>query len=133
MDFIEKIEELAKKALSQKNLVTDEAKTKDAIIRPFIELLEYDLSNPEEVQSEYDANLPKTSKDKKVDYAIFIDESPIDEGSPTIIFECKKLGSNLGPDEWGQLCAYFVNLTPVVRYGVLTNGMMKNPSSISIC
>ena len=117
MDFIKRIENWVKESLSQKNLATDEEKTKQALIRPFIgDVLGYNVRNLQEVLPEFDAKSPNTPKDKKVDYAIFID------GSPTIIFECKKLGSDLGYKEWDQLSGYFVSLLEV-RFGVLTNGL----------
>ena len=116
MDFIGNIKKLAKKALSQKDLLDTEEATKNALIMPFIQELGYNVFDPQEVRPEYTADIG-TKKGEKVDYAIFRDDSP------AILFECKALGVALDSSHRGQLFRYFSAITKV-RFGVLTNGLM---------
>ena len=115
MAFIDDIRELAEKARKYKEaeVLGTEAATKTFLIRPFIELLGYDFSDPFEVMPEFTADRG-TKKGEKVDYAILKD------GSPTILFECKAAGVDLDKHT-NQLSRYF-GVTDV-RFGVLTNGI----------
>lgn len=115
MDFIDKIQNLAKRAPSQlENCQTEEA-TKNALIMPFIAALGYDIFDPAEVVPEYTADIG-TKKGEKVDYAIIIDEIP------TILFECKWSGADLSKVHASQLYRYF-NAVQGARFGVITNGI----------
>ncbi len=116
MDFIGNIKKLAEKARSQKDLLDTEEATKNALIMPFIQELGYNVFDPQEVRPEYTADIG-TKKGEKVDYAIFIDDSP------AILFECKALGVALDSSHGGQLFRYFSAIVKV-RFGVLTNGLM---------
>lgn len=112
MAFIDEIRKLSEKALDQKEVLENEEMTKHALVQPFIKLLGYDTSNPDDVVAEY--GVDQYNKRKKVDYAILKD------GSPAILFECKAADADLD-NHVGQLKDYF---HPVpARFGVLTNGI----------
>lgn len=116
MDFIDEIRELAEKALRQKEVLKDnEAATKQALILPFIRLLGYNDEDTSEVWPEYTADAPDKNK-KKVDYAI------LQDGSPTILFECKASDVILNDSHISQLWEYFAPIQEA-RFGVLTNGI----------
>jgi hypothetical protein len=114
MDFIEQLQQLAKRipALCE-HLQTEEA-TKNALVMPFIAALGYDVFNPLEVGPELNADYG-TKKGEKVDYAIKKDDKII------MLFECKHCGGDLSIDHASQLFRYF-SVTEA-RIGVLTNGM----------
>lgn len=115
MDFIEQLQAIAAKAHKQgKYLLTEEA-TKGALVMPFVQVLGYDIFNPEEVVREFTADVG-TKKGEKVDYAI------LREGKPIILFECKKYGSDLDKEHADQLYRYF-SVTEA-RIAVLTNGVV---------
>jgi len=115
MDFIDKIQNLAKRAPSQLEYCQTEEATKTALIMPFINSLGYDVFDPTEVVPEYIADIG-TKKGEKADYAIMI------EGKPVILFECKWSGADLNKEHASQLHRYF-NAVQGARFGVLTNGM----------
>ena len=77
MDFIEEIKALALKMPKYSEMINTEEGTKNALIMPFIKILGYDTSNPFEVVPEFTADID-TKNGKKVDYAIFKDDKPID-------------------------------------------------------
>lgn len=114
MDFIEQLQQLAKRipALCE-HLQTEEA-TKNALVMPFIAALGYDVFNPLEVVPELNADYG-TKKGEKVDYAIKKDDKII------MLFECKHCGGDLSISHASQLFRYF-SVTEA-RIGVLTNGM----------
>ena len=115
MDFIDKIQNLAKRMPGQLEYCQTEEATKAALIMPFINALGYDVFDPTEVVPEYIADIG-TKKGEKVDYAIMIDSKPI------ILFECKWSGADLNKEHASQLHRYF-NAVPETRFGVLTNGV----------
>lgn len=110
--------EEALKLLSQKierhknNIQTEEA-TKTAFIIPFITLLGYDFSNPEEVVPEFTADIG-TKKGEKVDYALLKNDTPV------LIIECKHWKEDLDAHK-SQLHRYF-SVTGA-RFALLTNGI----------
>jgi len=114
MDFIDKIQNLAKRLPSLEYCQTEEA-TKAALIMPFIKALGYDVFNPTEVVPEFIADVGRR-KGEKTDYAIMID------GKPVILFECKWSGADLNKEHASQLHRYF-NAVQETRFGVLTNGV----------
>lgn len=117
MEFIEKIKELAERAKQLKeNLQTEEA-TKNALIMPFINSLEYDVFNPLEVVPEYVADVG-VKKGEKVDYAI------LKEGKPIILIECKKIEDDkLDVKKHAtQLFRYFT--ATEAKFIILTNGII---------
>ena len=83
MDFIERIDVLAKRIPQiAASLHTEEA-TKNALIMPFLHtVLGYDIFNPNEVIPEFKADIA-TKKGEKVDYAL------VKGGEVQILIECK--------------------------------------------
>jgi len=115
MDFIDKIRELSVRVSKQlENIQTEEA-TKHALVMPFIAALGYNVFDPTEVTPELCADVG-LKKGEKVDYAI------LNEGKPTILFECKHHSADLGKAHASQLYRYFG--ATEARFGVLTNGLL---------
>ena len=113
MDFIDQLRKLAARVEKLKDTVQTEEATKTSMIMPFIQILGYNVFDPDEVTPEFTADVG-TKKGEKVDYAI------LNNGNPDILFECKKIGSDLSSAEASQLFRYFS--TTSARIGVLTNG-----------
>lgn len=111
-DALKKIAERIEKTFDR--IETEEA-TKNAFVMPFIQLLGYDIFDPEEVIPEFTADLG-IKKGEKVDYAIFHD------GEPAILIECKSCHCELCVDNESQLFRYFHATR--ARFGVLTNGIV---------
>lgn len=114
MDFIEKLRALASRIEKQKDKIQTEEATKQAFILPFIQILGYDIWNPDEVVPEFVADVG-IKKGEKIDYAILRDDKPI------ILIECKKAGSDLDLNHSSQLFRYFHVCE--ARVAVLTNGI----------
>lgn len=114
MDFIERIDVLAKRIPQiAASLHTEEA-TKNALIMPFLHtVLGYDVFNPNEVIPEFTADIA-TKKGEKVDYAL------VKDGEVQILIECKKYGEKLSIKHAGQLFRYFSVTNS--RLAILTNG-----------
>jgi len=114
MDFIERLQALAKKVDQVATTLTTEEATKNALIMPFLHsVLGYDVFNPAEVIPEFTADTA-TKKGEKVDYALMKD------GEVQILIECKKHGEKLSTKHAGQLFRYF-SVTNA-RIAILTNG-----------
>jgi predicted type IV restriction endonuclease len=113
MDFMENIQSLASKIAKLRDQIETEEATKIAFVMPFITTLGYDVFNPSEVMPEFTADVG-TKKGEKVDYVI------LHNGTPLMIFECKKLGSPLDANHASQLYRYFS--VSKARFGVLTDG-----------
>ena len=115
MDFIDEIKALATRVPKKlEHLQTEEA-TKNALVMPFINALGYNVFDPTEVMPEFVADVG-TKKGEKVDYAIMKD------GTPIILFECKRANADLEDEQASQLFRYFTSTD--VRFGVLTNGIV---------
>jgi len=114
MGFKEDMDNLAIQVRKRAEHVTNEETTKQALIIPFLQVLGYDVFDPLEVRSEYQADFGK-KKAEKVDYSIFND------GKPIIFIEAKPVNEKLGTHS-AQLARYF-NSTPDVKLAILTNGM----------
>lgn len=114
MDFIERINVLARRIPQiQNNLLTEEA-TKNALIMPFLDkVLGWDVYDPTEVIPEFTADTA-SKKGEKVDYALMKD------GEVQILIECKKYGEKLTIKHASQLFRYF-SVTNA-RLAILTNG-----------
>jgi hypothetical protein len=92
---------------------TNEESAKLFLVMPMLAVLGFDSANPFEVHPEHSADF---SGDKRVDLAI------LENGTPIIALECKKLGADLA-EERGPLRSYF-NSVPSVKLGILTNGIV---------
>lgn len=110
----EKLNILKNKISSLQDRLATEESTKTALVLPFIQLLGYDVFNPEQVVPEFNCDLVK-NKGEKVDYAILI------KNKIEIIIECKGFKVDLKPHR-NQLSRYFVSSK--AKYGVLTNGVV---------
>jgi hypothetical protein len=114
MDLKDQIKLLADRIESMKeNILTEEA-TKTAIIMPFIQMLGYDVFNPNEVIPEFTCDIG-TKKGEKVDYAI------AQNGKAVLLVECKHWGENLNAHA-DQLLRYFG--VSDAKFGLLTNGIV---------
>ncbi|MGA0569192.1 type I restriction endonuclease [Variovorax sp. VNK109] len=114
MDFIDQLRALSSRVADAKEKISTEEATKNAMVMPFIQLLGYNVFDPNEVTPELVADVG-TKKGEKVDYAILKD------GKPIMLFECKKSGGDLHINHASQLFRYF-HVTEA-RFGVLTNGL----------
>jgi len=88
----------------------DEANTKAAVLRDFLELLDWQI--PENTQLEY--SVEAFGQTYKVDYALILD------GTPVAFLEAKGADTALTDDHEDQLSSYMTNKN--VTYGILTNG-----------
>ena len=87
--------------------------TKDVLIRPMIQALGYDSSDPTQVKAEYSVTLPKGGRGR-ADYVIF------HNGKPAIVMECKALGVPLDRKIQRQMLQYAHALGAFV--GIVTDG-----------
>lgn len=113
-ELINSLQQIASRASKQIESITTEEATKNALIMPFINALGYNVFDPLEVIPEFTAD-HGVKKGEKVDYAI------VREGKPTILVECKTVGSELSLKHASQLFRYF-SVTEA-RFAILTNGL----------
>jgi hypothetical protein len=107
--------EIAARAMRLRAACRNEESTKLYLVLPFMAMLGYDLTDPNEIYPEHSADFDAPDE-KKVDIAVLRD------GLPIIAIKCKKVGADLA-NERGQLRSYF-NALPSAKVGVLTNGIM---------
>lgn len=88
----------------------DEANTKAAVLRDFLELLDWEI--PTNTQLEY--SVKAFGQTYRVDYALVL------EGTPVSFLEAKGADTALTTDHDEQLTSYMMNEN--VNYGILTNG-----------
>ncbi|OGU13735.1 MAG: hypothetical protein A2076_09945 [Geobacteraceae bacterium GWC2_53_11] len=91
-----------------------EETTKQALILPFLNILDFNPFDPQKVKAEYGANLPGIKATERVDYALYTD------GHPVMFVEAKSINEKL-TNHAGQLARYF-NSTPGVSIAAITNG-----------
>jgi hypothetical protein len=105
------IKDVVAKIARYKGAVFNEQDTKAALIKPVLEALGWDTSDPEQVRHEFKTN----PKDNPVDYAL------LDMRQPRLMVEAKGLGESLDDPKWvGQMLGYAaVGGAP---WCVLTNG-----------
>tara|TARA_B100000787_G_scaffold147292_1_gene118204 strand:- start:3 stop:1058 length:1056 start_codon:yes stop_codon:yes gene_type:complete len=96
---------------------SDEAQTRDNLIHPFLEVLNY--KKMDDYSHEFVADMGD-KKGKKVDVAIFLGKK-----SPAILVECKKATAKLTEINFRQLNEYCL-YTPSAKIGLLTNGVIYN-------
>ncbi|MCE3006752.1 MAG: type I restriction enzyme HsdR N-terminal domain-containing protein [Bacteroidetes bacterium] len=114
MEFKDQIKTLSERAKTLKDQVATEEATKNALIMPFLQVLGYDVFNPQEIVPEYVADIG-TKKGEKIDYAVLKD------GQPIILVECKHIAQNLDIHD-GQLLRYFH--VSKARFAILSNGLL---------
>jgi len=95
----------------------DETQTRDNLIHPFFNLLNY--SKLDDYSHEYIADIGE-KKGKRVDIAITLGKK-----TPIILVECKSVTQNLKVDFFRQLNEYCL-YTPSAKVGILTNGIIYN-------
>lgn len=88
----------------------DEANTKAAVLRDFLELLGWEI--PINTQLEY--SVEAFGQTYKVDYALILEETPV------AFLEAKGADTTLTGDHDEQLSSYMMNKN--VNYGILSNG-----------
>jgi hypothetical protein len=116
LDFVDRMTEVSKRMQSRLDKLTTEEATKNALVMPFINhILGYNVFDPSEVMPEFAADVG-TKKREKVDYAL------LQDGSPVMLFECKRHGTSLDNEPASQLYRYF-SVTKA-RFGVLTDGVI---------
>ena len=114
-DFRERLVEHSKKSLGLAAKADNEQATRMFLVMPFLQLLGYDASDPDQIAPEADASFAEKFKNK-VDYAI------LQNGEPVIAIETKKVGA-LSESTKGELKGYF-NAMPSVKLGMLTDGLV---------
>lgn len=87
--------------------------TKDVLIRPMIQALGYDSSDPTQIKAEFSVTLPKGGRGR-ADYVIF------HNGQPAIVMECKALGVPLDQKIQQQMLQYARALGAFA--GIVTDG-----------
>lgn len=104
--------ELSSRIYCIKNKAKNEEATKQTMILPFLQILGYDIFNPEEVEPEVSCDI--SGKGDRVDYVI------CRNGKHEILIECKDWRINV--DSYiNQLGKYFV--ASEARFAILTNGI----------
>ena len=111
-NFEEEIKSFASKVSEKIKHIDSEETTKTALILPFIQLMGYDTTNPQEVKAEYTADLG-AKQGEKIDLAILRDTQEV------ILIECKSVNTKLSKNHLSQLLRYF-NITDS-EIGILTN------------
>ncbi|MBD5237721.1 MAG: hypothetical protein HDS62_09405 [Bacteroidales bacterium] len=108
----ENILSLAEKIRTLKPKVKSEEATKQSMVLPLLQILGYDIFNPEEVIPEVPCDI--SGKGDKVDYAISLNDEHM------ILIECKECHQNIY-SHVNQMKKYFV--ASDARIAVLTNGI----------
>ena len=98
---------------------TNEEQTKISLINPYLEILGYDVRDPDICRFEFTADIFKSNE--RVDYAI------IRDGKPTILIEAKAATRQFSEHAPApvQLLRYFSSEDDA-EFGVLTNGVVWN-------
>jgi len=113
MSVEEKLRILSDRIKSHSSAMLTEEAVKTAIVLPFLNALDYDIFNPNEVIPEFTADAVG-KKGEKVDYAIKLDDEI------RILIECKPITTNLDKVHLAQLYRYF-SVTSA-KFAILTNG-----------
>ena len=97
---------------------TNEEQTKVSLINPYLEILGYDVRDPDICRFEFTADIGKSNE--KVDYAIMRD------GKPAIFIEAKAASKHFSEQGRvpGQLQRYF--MSEEAEFAVFTNGVIWN-------
>lgn len=114
MEFKEKIEEHVKVIRKYQNKNFKEEQTKMYLIAPFLNLLGYNMFNPDDVIAEFVADIGE-KKGEKVNYALKVN------GEIEILIETKPMADDLSNHDI-QLKRYF-HVTKA-KIGILTNGVI---------
>ncbi|MCA1318392.1 type I restriction enzyme HsdR N-terminal domain-containing protein [Bacillus tianshenii] len=112
-DFKQQIRNLATRIHRVKDSIHTEEATKTSLIMPMLQILGYDIFNPEELVPEFVADVG-IKKGEKIDYAI------MRENEPVILIEAKCVNEALTKHD-SQLFRYFG--TTKAKFAILTNGI----------
>lgn len=107
-----KLASLSDKIKILKDKVRSEEATKQSMVLPLLQLLGYDIFDPEEVMPEVPCDI--SGKGDRIDYIITI------KGKQEILIECKECHQNV-LNHVKQLKKYFV--ASDARFAILTNGI----------
>jgi hypothetical protein len=99
------------------NLSKDETQTRDNLIHPFFNILNY--SKMDDYTHEYISDMGD-KKGRKVDIAITLGKK-----DPLMLIECKSVTAKLNDNHFRQLNEYCL-YSPSAKVGVLTNGIIYN-------
>ena len=110
MELIEKLRNLAADIHRRREAATNEDNTRSFLVEPFIKILGYDSSEPDDLEQQY------ASQSGPVDLALKKD------GKRIALIEIKKAETDLSKHEL-QLKRYYYNVGKGVRFGILTNGI----------
>lgn len=118
-DFEQNFIDFAIRMVGVASRCANEEGTKMFLVLPFLSFIGYDISNPDEVCPEHNADFSEKYKNR-VDYAILKDSSPV------IAIECKATGAAL-KDDRGQLsCGLISTPRPPSRWVSLLTGSFTN-------
>lgn len=98
------------------SLAANETRTRQVLIDPLLDALGWDVSDPDQVELEYDI------RGRRADYALLVN------GKPAAVIEAKRLGNQLVDDNTMQVMNY-AN-TAGIEYMVVTNGDQWNMYSV---
>lgn len=98
-------------------LSKDETQTRDNLIHPFFNILNY--SKMDDYSHEYIADMGD-KKGRRVDIAITLGKK-----DPLMLIECKSVTTKLNDNHFRQLNEYCL-YTPTAKIGILTNGVIYN-------
>lgn len=98
-------------------LSKDETQTRDNLIHPFFNILNY--SKMDDYSHEYIADMGD-KKGRRVDIAITLGKK-----DPLMLIECKSVTAKLNDNHFRQLNEYCL-YTPTAKIGILTNGIIYN-------
>ena len=113
-EFLTKLQQHAERVNDVERYCTDEAKTEQFLVEPFLETLGYDCRDPRDVIKQLVADVAGR-KGEKVDYAL------MRNGDPVVLVEAKGKDNRLGRGEIEQLQRYFPHTA--ARLAVLTDGI----------
>ena len=99
------------------NLSKDETQTRDNLIHPFFNILNY--SKMDDYSHEYIADMGD-KKGRRVDIAITLGKK-----DPLMLIECKSVTAKLNDNHFRQLNEYCL-YSPTAKIGILTNGVIYN-------
>ena len=116
-ELLAKLHQHAERVNDVERYCTDEAKTEQFLVEPFLETLGYDCRDPRDVIKQLVADVAGR-KGEKVDYALMRD------GKPVVLVEAKGKDNRLGRGEIEQIQRYFPHTS--ARLAVLTDGIRCN-------
>ncbi|WP_418457433.1 type I restriction endonuclease [Borreliella andersonii] len=123
ISFIESIKDVSRKIQNDKDLIKNEAQTRQNLIDPFLDAMGYDHTDISIVKVEDKADIPNNGL-KKVDYIIYPTKK---EEEPIILIEAKYHNSRERlENHLKQLKPYFENIRSQakrVEFGILTDGI----------